>query len=214
MRRLAAAIPFALLLVFAAGCGGAGTGPASEPRTVEDLTSWLKDAGECDGVETDVARLPVPPARYEQVAPGLERFDKQANYAALIGCGGANGFISYFRFPSAAARAAAVRERNGLIANELFCAQGTELVINELLGYDNTIGFCKKLHFPIHHPTHVYSAATESRREELAKATRISAHANHLPPADIFCEPLRGSPHEFRCEPFTGGGSEIVTLTD
>ena len=107
MRRLAAAVPFALLLVFAAGCGGAGTGSASEPRTVEDLTSWLKDAGECDRVETDVARLPVPPARYEQVAQGLERFDKQANYAALIVCGGVNGFISYFRFPSAAAREAA-----------------------------------------------------------------------------------------------------------
>jgi hypothetical protein len=213
MGRLAVAVPLALLLVFAAGCG-AGTSHASEPRTVEDLSAWLKGAGECEGVRATVTSLPVPPARYEQVAPGLERFDKQASYAALIGCGGANGFISYFRFPSAAARAAAVQERNGLIANELFCAQGTELVINELLGYDNTIGFCKRLGFPIHRPTHVYSAATESRRAELKKATRISAHAHHLPPADIFCEPLRGSPHEFSCEPFTGGGPEIVKLTD
>jgi hypothetical protein len=86
-------------------------------------------------------------------------------------------------------------------------------VINGLLGYDNTIGFCKKLDFPIHQPTHEYSPATELRREDLEKATRISAHNNHLPPADIFCEPLRGSPLEFRCEPFTGGGSEIVKLT-
>jgi hypothetical protein len=213
MRRLAAAVPFALLLVFAAGCG-AGTGHAAEPRTVEDLSSWLKDAGECEGVETAVTPLPVPPTQDEQVAPELVRFEKQANYAALIDCGGVNGFISYFRFPSAAARAAAVQERNGLIANELFCAKGTELVINDLLGYDYTIGFCKKLGFPIHRPTHVYSAATETRREELAKATRISAHAHHLPPADIFCEPIRGNPHEFECEPFTGGGSEIVKLTD
>jgi hypothetical protein len=213
MRRLAAAIPFVFLLVFAAGCG-AGIGHASEPRTVEDLSSWLKEAGECDGVETSVASLPVPPARFEQVAPALERFDKQANYAGLISCGGINGYISWFRFPSAAARAAAVKERNGLIANELFCAKGTELVINDLLGYDNTIGFCKKLGFPIHQPTHVYSAATELRHAELVKATRISAHAHHLPPADIFCQPLGGQPHEFSCEPFTGGGSEIIKLTD
>jgi hypothetical protein len=213
MRRLAAALPFALLFVFAAGCG-AGTGSGHRPQTVEDLSSWLKGAGECEGVETSVTPVPVPPAQSEQVAPELVRFEKQANYAALIGCGGVNGFISYFRFPSAAARAAAVRERNGLIANELFCAKGTELVINELFGYDNTIGFCKKLGFPIHRPTHVYSAATEARREELEKATRISAQAHHLPPADIFCEPIRGNPHEFECEPFTGGGSEIVKLTD
>ena len=111
-------------------------------------------------------------------------------------------------------RATAVRERNGLIANELFCAKGTELVINELLGYDNTIGFCKKLGFPIHRPTGEYSPATERRREDLEKATRISGRNNHLPSADIFCEPLRGSPLEFECEPFTGGGSEIVKLTD
>src|ERR1700753_557842 len=184
MGRLATAVTFALLLVLPAGCGASEGGNGSTPQTVQDLSSWLKDAGECEGVETDVARLPVPPARYEKVAPGLERFDKQANFAALIDCGGLNGYISYFRFPSARERATAVRERNGLIANELFCAKGTELVINELLGYDNTIGFCKKLGFPIHRPTGEYSPATERRREDLEKATRISGRNNHLPPAD------------------------------
>lgn len=213
MGRLATAVFFALLLVIPAGCGASGGGSGSAPQTVQDLASWLKDAGECEGVETDVARLPVPQAQYEKVPSGLERFDKQANLAALIDCGGVNGFISYFRFPSARERATAVRERNGLTANELFCAKGTELVINELLGYDNTIGFCKKLGFPIHRPTHEYSPATELRREDLEKAIRISAHNNHLPPADIFCEPLVGSPLEFSCEPFTGSGSEIVKLT-
>jgi hypothetical protein len=214
MGRLATAVLCSLLLVIPAGCGASEGGSSSTPRTVRDLASWLKDAGECEDLETDVARLPVPQARYEKVAPALERFAKQANLAALISCGGLNGFISYFRFPSAQARVTAVRERNGLIANELFCAKATELVINELLGHDYTIDFCKKLGFPIHRPTHRYSAATEHRREDLEKATRVSAHNHHLPPADIFCQPLRGKPHEFECEPFTGGGSEIVKLTD
>ncbi len=213
MRRLAAALLFVLLLAFAAGCGG-GDAQGSTPKTVKDLGSWLKASGECEESQTTVARLPIPPARYEKVPSGLERFDKQANFAALIGCGGPNGSISYFRFPSAQARATAVSERNGLIANELFCAKGMELVINELLGYDNTIGFCKKLGFPIHQPTHHYSAATERRRADLEKARTISARRHRLPPADIYCEPLTGHPLEFRCEAFQGGGPEIVKLTD
>jgi hypothetical protein len=207
---LAALVAVALV---AAACGGGGA-QAARPKTVEDLSAWIKDGGECEEAETNVTRLPVPKGQEEDVAPALLQFDKQANYGAIVSCGGLNGYILYFRFASAQAREAAVSGRDGLIAHELFCAKGSEMVINNLLGYDSTIGFCERLGFPIHQPTHGETPAIERRHEALEKATTISAHANHLPYADIFCMALRNRPLEFECEPFTGGIRELVKLAE
>jgi hypothetical protein len=127
----------------------------SEPHgTVAKISSWLKDGGECESVETEEVRLPIRPRRRADVAPANKRFKQQASTAALIGCGGLNGYISYFRFPTATARGRAVAQRSGLLAHELFCVQGPEIVINDLLGYDQTADFCRRLDFRVHRPPH------------------------------------------------------------
>lgn len=124
-----------------------------EPHgTVAKVSSWMKDGGECESVEIEEVRLPIKPGRRGNVAPANRRFEGQASTAALIGCGGLNGYVSYFRFPSAAVRERAVSRRSGLLEHELFCAQGPEIVINDLLGYDQTADFCRRLGFRIHRP--------------------------------------------------------------
>lgn len=125
-----------------------------EPHgTVAKINSWLSDGGECESVETDEVRLPIKPSRRGNVAPANRRFEHQASTAALIDCGGLNGYVSYVRFPTAAARKRAVSRRGGLLEHELFCVQGPEMVINDLLGYDQTADFCRRLGFRIHQPT-------------------------------------------------------------
>ncbi len=120
--------------------------------TVAKLGDWLRDTGECETVEVEVVKLPIAPKRLKSVAPANERFNRQATAAALIGCGGLNGYISYYRFPSAVARARAIAGRTGLLEHELFCVKGPEVVVNDLLGYDNTADFCDRLDFRIHRP--------------------------------------------------------------
>jgi hypothetical protein len=133
-----------------AGCGGGSH--HSGPTTFDHLADWLEEEGECEGVETEVTRLPLSKARAGQVAPINLRF-VHAAVAAVAICGGLNGDISYYRFPSTKVRASAVRGREGLTSNELFCVDGAELVVNGLLGYDETAPFCKRLGFKIHRPT-------------------------------------------------------------
>jgi hypothetical protein len=195
--------------VLLAACGAGSEG--SRPATVDDLASWLQASGECEEIETHVTKLPVPASRFEEVAPANERFDKQAQVAGLVGCGGLNGYVSYFRFPSTAARVAAVRGRNGLIANELFCAKGTELVINDLLGFDNTIGFCEKLGWQIHRPTGAYSPATERRHHLEVIAERLYSRATGYPLVNIDCE-SSGPGLEFECLNYVGGGPTEIVL--
>jgi hypothetical protein len=126
-----------------------------EPHgTVARVSGWMKDGGECESVETEEVRLPIKPSRRKSVAPANRRFERQARTAALIGCGGLNGYVSYFLFPTAAIRERAVSRRSGLLEHELFCVQGPEIVINDLLGYDQTADFCRRLGFRIHRPPH------------------------------------------------------------
>lgn len=201
----------AFVAISLAACGAGEQG--SRGATVDDLSAWLKATGECEDVETSTTQLPVPSSRTEEVAPAVKRFDKQAAVGGLISCGGLNGYISYFRFPSTEARAAAVQERDGLISNELFCAKGPELVVNDLLGYDNTADFCKRLGFPIHQPTHVASAAAERRHRMEATASRLYAHAEGFPLPNVYCESRRG-PLEFECGNFVGGEAAYITLVE
>lgn len=126
-----------------------------EPHgTVAKISSWMKDSGECESVETEEVRLPVRPSRRKSLAPANRRFEHQARTAALIGCGGLSGYVAYVRFPTAAIRERAVSRRSGLLEHELFCIRGPEMVINDLLGYDQTADFCRRLGFRIHRPPH------------------------------------------------------------
>jgi hypothetical protein len=190
-------------------CGGGSR--SSGPKTAGELSAWLDDAGECEGVEMSSARLPTPADKAEEVAPANERFDHQASAAATIACGGLNGYISYYRFPSAYARATAVRGRDGLISNELFCVKGPELVVNDLLGYDQTVGFCKKLGFQIHQPTHIESGTAKHRHHLEATAARLFAHAADLPLPNVYCQSLMGR-LEFECEELVGGEVADISL--
>jgi hypothetical protein len=192
----------AVFLIVVTGCGGGSDN--SGPRTFEELGTWLKDAGECESVEMQLTHLPVPPSR-----PGEanERFNSEAMTAGSIVCGGLNGYIAYYRFPSAEARATAVRGREGLISNELFCAKGSELVVNDLLGYDRTVGFCKKLGFPIHRPTHEFSPA--QRREHFLEARAASLVRHLTDEPNLWCE-HSGGRLRFECvEPVGGEITEI-----
>lgn len=91
--RLATLAVLVLVALLLTGCGGG----SSRPPTFGELSTWLTDAGGCDGVEARLDRLPVPPSRREEVSPAVLRFNAQATLGGLVGCGGANGYISYFR---------------------------------------------------------------------------------------------------------------------
>ena len=148
MRVTAVAIVLSVALLVT-GCGGTSH---SGPPTFAHLADWLQEEGGCEELIDQVTHLPVPRTRVGDVAPANLRF-RHATVAALAGCGGPNGFISYYRFPSVKARANAVHGRAGPLGNELFCVHGPELVVNDLLGYDSTAPFCKRLGFKIHRPT-------------------------------------------------------------
>jgi hypothetical protein len=132
-----------------------------------------------------------------------------ASVAAVAGCGGVNGYISYYRFPSTEARAAAVRGREGLISNELFCVHGPELVVNGLLGFDSTAPFCKRLGFRIHRPTRRYSATQKLEHRLGSRAQLLAAHETGAPRPNLICEHTE-NPHTFECEEVIGG--EVTTI--
>lgn len=196
-----------MCLIVVAGCGGGRHG--SGPQTFQDLNGWLKDAGECEGVEATLTHSAASPSRFGGRASADERFGRQAVASGLISCGGLNGYISYYRFASTADRVSAVRGRAGLISNELFCAKGSELVVNDLLGYDQTVGFCKRLGFAIHEPTHELSAAQEHEHLLEAKAARLVRHATNQP--NVYCWHSRGR-LRFECEEPTDGKLTNVEL--
>jgi hypothetical protein len=130
------------------GCGGSQE-VKGRPATVDDLSKWMASATDCDVGVTE-ARA----SSRGQAAWAIERFSGEALVGASIECETwLSGWISYYEFPSAEAREAAVHERAPLPRNQLYCAKGRELIVNELLGYDYAADFCRKLGFPIHHPT-------------------------------------------------------------
>jgi hypothetical protein len=149
MRRVAIVIAaIGLGVVCLAGCGG--THRAGRPATVDDLSKWMRTSSGCDVGVTE-ARAP---SGGEEAGPAIQRFRGEASVEAWIECKTwLSGGISYYEFPSAQVREAAVQERASLRGNQLYCAKGPELVINELVGYDSTADFCRRLGFPIHHPT-------------------------------------------------------------
>jgi hypothetical protein len=153
MRRVA--IVIALIAsggAFLAGCGG-GQGEAGRPATLTDLGKWLGDeSGGCSvGVEEARASSPSSPAKGSPSA--IKPFGGEATFGGRVTCETwLSGWISYYEFPSAGARKAAVRGRAPFRRNHFYCAKGRELVVNELLGYDYTADFCRRLGFPIHHP--------------------------------------------------------------
>jgi hypothetical protein len=148
MRRVAIVI-VAFVVTAVAACGG-GVHQAGRPATVDDLSSWMKAANGCDVGVTETHA----PAGGKEAGGTIERFAGEASVEASITCETwLSGWIEYYEFPSAEAREAAVRERAPLRRNQLYCGEGRELVINELDGYDYTADFCRKLGFPIHHPT-------------------------------------------------------------
>jgi hypothetical protein len=149
-------LPLLVLMLIPLACGGGAH--HSGPTTFAHIADWLEEAGECEGVEAKVTRDVGHDPEYEDM-----RFD-QASISGLAACGGINGYVSYYRFPSAQVRASSTRGREGLLSNELFCFSGRELVVNELLGYDETAGFCKRLGFRIHRPTHERSSKSNSSR--------------------------------------------------
>jgi hypothetical protein len=213
-KALCGSLALTTLLVFGlAGCGGGNQAQTSRPAVVDDLSSWLAQAGECENVETQVSRLPVPPARTADLAPAIERFAGQAVVGAIVICGGLNGSISYARFPSVSARESAVRESEGLISNELFCVKGPELIINDLLGYDNTAGFCRELGFAIHKPTHVFTSSQKHRHHLEAIAARLYAGSEGFPLPNVYCESRNGQ-LEFMCQNMVGGEAAEITLTE
>jgi hypothetical protein len=188
----------AVVTALLAGCGGAHfSGPTAFAHTAD----WLDEAGECEGVDAEVTRLPVSPSRAERVPPVNLRFEG-ASLGAVAGCGGVNGYIAYYRFPSPAARAAAVRGREGLISNELFCVHGAELIVNGLLGYDQTEPICKRLGFQIHQPTHTYSSAQRLQHHLELRAAALAAHLTGAPRVNEICEPQ--GPLKFECVEIIG----------
>jgi hypothetical protein len=202
------AVVIALLVaVLLAGCGGANH---SGPPTFAHLADWLEEESECDGVDDEVTRLPIPDSRAAQVAPVNLRF-QQASVAAVAGCGGANGYISYYRFASTEGRAKAVRGSEGLISNELFCVHGPELVVNDLLGFDLTAPFCKRLGFKIHRPTRKYSATQKLEHHLEFRAARFVAHTTGAPQVNLICE-HKDDPLTFECQEIIGGEVTKIEL--
>ena len=198
----------ALLAVLVAGCGGGSQ--HSGPTTFAHLADWLEEEGECEGVESEVTRLPVSKSRPGEVAPINLRFD-DASVAAIAGCGGVNGYISYYRFPSAKTRVTAIRGREGLISNELFCVDGPELVVNGLLGYDQTAPFCKRLGFKIHQPTRHYSSAQTLEHHLEFRAASLVSHVTGAPTVNVECLHTDG-PLSFECDELVGGTITNVDL--
>jgi hypothetical protein len=197
----------AIVVVFIAGCGSAHH---SGPTTFAHLADWLAEEGECEGVDDEVTHLPVAKSQAEKVAPINLRF-KGASVAAVAICGGLNGDISYYRFPSATARADAVRGSEGLISNELFCVAGPELVVSGLLGYDWTGPFCKRLDFKIHRPTRKYSAAQKLEHRLESRAASLVGHATDAPTVNVECRHI-GGVFKFECEEIVGGEITEITL--
>ena len=198
----------AIVAVLIAGCGGSTH--HGGPTSFGHLADWLEEAGECEGVETEVTRLPIARSQADEEAPINLRFE-QASVAAIADCGGVNGYISYYRFPSSKARADAVRGREGLISNELFCVDGPELVVNGLLGYDQTAPFCKRLGFAIHRPTREYSAAQKLQHRLEFRAATLFSRKTGAPRVNVDCEHTGGS-LRFRCVEFVGGTTTEVEL--
>jgi hypothetical protein len=208
--RVKVAVTIGTLIVAAllAGCGGGSN--HSGPPTFAHLADWLEEEGECEGVDAEVTRLPVPRARAEKVAPVNLRFEG-APVAALADCGGVNGYISYYRFPSTKARADAVRGREGLISNELFCVHGPELVVNGLLGYDQTAAFCKRLGFKIHRPTRRYSSAQKLEHHLEFRAAALVGHMTGAPTVNVICEHTK-DPLTFECGEIISGQITKIEL--
>jgi hypothetical protein len=176
---------------------------------VRHLADWLEQEGECEEFEAEVTRLPVSKSHAEEVAPINRRFD-HASVAAIAGCGGLNGYISYYRFPSSKARADAIRGREGLISNELFCVRGPELIVNGLLGYDQTGPFCKRLGFKIHQPTGRYSSAQKREHHLELRAASFVSHVTEAPTVNVECWHTEGL-LRFECEEVAGGTiTEVV----
>jgi hypothetical protein len=198
----------AIVAILVAGCGGGSH--HSGPTTFDHLADWLEEEGECEGVEAEVTRLPVSRSRAGEVAPINLRFER-ASVAAVAGCGGINGYISYYRFPSTKARAAAVRGREGLISNELFCVDGPELVVNGLLGYDQTAPFCKRLGFKIHQPTRRLSSAQKLEHHLEFRAASLVSHVTRAPTVNVECQHTDGL-RSFECEEIVGGAITEVEL--
>jgi hypothetical protein len=198
----------AIAAMLLAGCGGGSS--HSGPTTFGHLADWLEEEGECEGVEDEVTRLPVSKSRAGEVAPINLRFD-HASVAAVAGCGGINGYISYYRFSSTKARAAAVREREGLLSNELFCVDGPELVVNGLLGYDQTAPFCRRLGFKIHRPTGKYSSAQRLEHHLEFRAASLVSHVTEAPTVNVECRHT-DEPPRFECEEIIGGTITEVEL--
>jgi hypothetical protein len=150
VRSILAAAASALCL---AACGGSGHVVSERPVTVERLIHQLGNASGCP-VATETRRLPVPRSERKDVFGAIARFEGKAIFAATVECEDwLSGLIAYYDFPSAQARAAAVRERGPLQRNELYCFKGEELLVNDLAGYDYTADFCRQMGFMIHRPT-------------------------------------------------------------
>ncbi len=200
----------AIVALLVAGCGGGSN--HSGPTTFAHLADWLEEEGECEGVKAEVTRLPVSKSRAKEVAPINLRFD-HASVAAIAGCGGVNGYISYYRFPSTKARAAAVRGREGLISNELFCFDGPELVVNGLLGYDQTGPFCRRLGFEIHQPTREYSSAQKLEHHLEFRAASLVSHVTRAPTVNVECQ-HNGGRLSFECQELISGATTDIELVE
>lgn len=198
----------AIVAMLVAGCGGGSN--HSGPPTFDHLADWLEEEGECEGVEAEVTRPPVSKSRAEEVPPINLRFD-QASVAAVADCGGLNGYISYYRFPSTKARVDAVREREGLTSNELFCVDGPELVVNDLLGYDQTAPFCRRLGFKIHRPTRKYSSAQKRQHHLEFRAANLVSRVIRAPTVNVECRHTDGLLN-LECEEVVSGAITEVEL--
>jgi hypothetical protein len=146
------AVVVAVGLICLVGCGGGSQGDG-RPVVLDDMSRWMGEATDCD-VGVEMSHLPVPASRAEEVPGSIERFAGEATTGASVECKTwLSGWISYYAFPSTQARIKAVSERAPLQRNQLYCAKGRQLIVNELLGYDETAGYCRRLGFPIHRPT-------------------------------------------------------------
>lgn len=190
------------------GCGGGKSHDG--PPTFAHLAQWLEEGGECEGEQDEIVRLPVPAARAARASLVVQRF-KSASVAGMAGCDGPNGYIAYYRFPSPKARAEAVRRREGLISNELFCVNGPELVVNDLLGFDQTAPFCKRLGFRIHRPTRRYSASQKLEHHLEHRAAGLVAHMTNVPRVNLFCEQT-GDHQTFECTDMIGAETTKIEL--
>lgn len=136
-----------------AGCGSSDKGDG-RPVVVDEMSRWMGEETECD-VAVEISHLPVPAPRSKEAPGSIRRFAGEATTGASIECKTwLSGWVSYYAFPSAQARIEAVRGRAPLQRNQLYCAKGRQLIVNELVGYDEAADFCRRLGFPIHRPTH------------------------------------------------------------